>query len=360
MKSKDKAKFDYMSAIIGTIIAIIVFCIILFAFGVLPSDALPLNYTGALLSSLIGALITLVLLRGQTAVVEQKGKDIKILKKKAKVFRDYIKEVWNVWENQKITIEDFNNLTSKYYKNLMIYLEDERLKKIGSNLSKMGINIGKDDAIIVLQDSIKNIINELSDELELGGNVNIDIMEEHARIVFPFLFKNQILEEANKVLPIDTIFEKGKFEFIKESRNEPSMEYLCFDFIKYKGCKIAIKGFEGSEGEFIRFILYIDTKHHKFDKFRISGPNGKFVHRINHDECDLLKKVLVKDEKGEEKEDGPDFPEINFNDEKSKEYYRTEGRGFAPIFAGRIKYWFEERRIKDDPIHILEFLEKYY
>jgi len=357
---KNEKKFNYKHAIIITIIAIFISCIVSIIFRVNSPDDFPVNYSGAVLSSLIGALITLVLLRGQTDIEEKKGKDIKILEKKAEVFQDYIKDVWKTWEDQKITLEEFQNLTSKYYQNLMIYLKDKELKYIGDNLSTMGRNIGNDnyDAIGVLQVSIKNIINKLSDELELGGNVNIDIMEEHARIVFPRLLRNQILEEANKVLPIDTIFEKGKFEFIKEFRNEPSMEYLCFDFIKYKGCKIAIKGFEGSEGEAIRFFLFIDTKYHKFDKFRISPPGGKYVHWINHAACDLLKTVVVDKEKNEK--DGENFPKINFTDEKSMEEYRTKIRGFAPIFAGRIKYWFEEIRIEGDNIHILEFLEKYY
>jgi hypothetical protein len=357
MKSKGKTKFDYKSAIIITIIAIIIFCIFSVYFRVNSFDTFPVNYMGAVLSSLIGALITLVLLRGQTDIEEKKGKDIKILEKKAEVFQNYIKDVWKVWEDQKITIEEFKKLTSKYYQNLMIYLNDKRLKEIGEKLSMIGNNIGKDDktAIDELRDSIIDIVNELSDELELGGQVNKKIMEEHARIVFPLLFKNQILEEANKVLPIDTIFEKGKFEPIKEFRNEPSMEYLCFDFIKYKGCKIAIKGFEGSEGEAVRLFLFIDTKYHKFDKFRISPPGGKYVHWINHAACDLLKTVVVDKEK-----DGENFPKINFTDEKSMEEYRTKIRGFAPIFAGRIKYWFEEIKIEGDNIHILEFLEKYY
>jgi len=353
MGSKGKNYISYMFAIILAIVAIVAICLISVVFKIMPLDALPANYIGAALGSLLGALITLVLLRGQTDIEEKKGKDIKILEKKAEVFQDYIKDVWRVWEDQKITIEEFQNLTSKYYQNLMIYLKKERLEKIGNNLSAMGRNIGKDNYIAIadLRDNIIGVINELSDELELGGQVNTEIMDEHDRIVFPLIFKNQILEEANKVLPTDTTFEKGKFEFIQEFKGYSSLEYLCFDFIKYRGCRIVLNGFDGSKT--INFILFVDTKYHKFDEFRCSpaGGRGYYVHRIKIGDYNLLDPI--KDEK-----DAGISPPINFIDKDSMEKYRTEKRGFASIFANRIRYYFDEIKIGDD--NILEFLEKHY
>jgi len=353
MSKKGETKFNYKSAIIVSIIAIIVICIVSVVFGVMPPDALPVNYMGAALGSLLGALITLVLLRGQTDIEEKKGKDIKILEKKAEVFQDYIKDVWKVWEDQKITIEEFQNLTSKYYQNLMIYLKKDRLDKIGKNLSEMGEKIGKSnyEDIKGLRGSIIGVINELSDELELGGQVNTEIMDEHDRIVFPLIFKNQILEEANKALPTDTIFEKGKFEFIQEFKGYSSLEYLCFDFIKYKGCRIVLNGFDG--GEVISFILFVDINYHKFDDFRCSpaGGRGYYVNRIQIGKNNLLEPI-------EGEKDAEKSPPINFSNKESMEKYRAEKRGFAPIFANRIKYHFIETRIGND--NILEFLEKHY
>jgi hypothetical protein len=347
----EKRNFNYKSAILVSIVAIIVICVVSVLFGVMPLDALPVNYIGAALGSLIGALITLVLLRGQTDIEEKKGKDVKILEKKTEVFQDYIKDVWKVWEDQRITIEEFQTLTSKYYQNLMIYIKEKRrLDKIGGELSEMGKYIGKDNYVDIsnLRKSIISIINELSDELELGGRIDAEIMNKHDKIVFPLLFKNSILEEANKELPVGNILEKGQFEFVKEFRNEPSMEYLCFNFIKYKGCKIVINGFD--VGNDIVFILFIDPNHHEFDQFRCEIGRKPYVHRIQIGNNNLLYPTG--------KEDTEASPPINFSDEKSMEVYRTEKRGFAKIFANRIKYHFNETRIGDDDI--LAFLEKYY
>ena len=347
MKDNEKTGFNYKSAIIVSIVAIVAICVVSIIFGVISPDALPLNYVGAALSSLIGALITLVLLRGQTDIEEKKGKDIKILEKKTEVFQDYIKYVWGVWKDQRITIEKFQILTSKYYKNLMIYLEEERLEQIGKALSTMGRNIGKDsyEDVSELRASIICIINILSDELELGGHINPGIMDEHDRIIFPLLFRNLILEEVNKLLPVD-ILEKGKFENVQEFRAGSSL-YLCFDFIKFKGCKIVITGFDGIINEML-FILYIDPNHQEFNKFR-SGT-GTYVHRIQIGKKDLMNPI------GEE--DTEVSSRICFSDETSMEEYRTKKRGFAAVFAKRIMYHFTETKIGDD--NLVEFLEKYY
>jgi peptidoglycan/LPS O-acetylase OafA/YrhL len=96
MNEKKGLKIPFMSAVIFTIIAIFVICIISVFFGIIPINSLPTSYIGATLGSLIGALITLVLLRGQTDIEEKKGKDIKILERKTEIFHDYIKDVWKV------------------------------------------------------------------------------------------------------------------------------------------------------------------------------------------------------------------------------------------------------------------------
>jgi len=348
MENKGKMSIGYENAIIISIVAIIVLCVLSVVFGIMPADALPSNYLGAALGSLIGALITLVLLRGQTDIEEKKGKDVKILEKKTEVFQDFIKEVWKVWEDQKITIEEFQNLTSKYYQNLMIYLKEDRLKVIGNALSEMGRGIEKSkyDDIKKLRESIITVINELSGELELGGKVNTTIMDEHDKIVFPLIFKNSILEAANNLLPA-YILEKGKYDFFREGRGKSrtSVECLCFDFRKYKGCRIVIHLTE------MKLVLAIDTSYRKFDEFRCDDVYSQRI-RTNNADNDLL--IPLENEKND---DLGELKPIIFSDEKSMSFYR-EKREFAGIFANRIKYQYDETKIGN--YDLLEFLEKYY
>lgn len=231
----------------------------------------------------------------------------------------------------------------------MIYLKEDRLEKIGKNLSIMGKNIGKgkQENVDQLRNSIVSIINELSQELELGGQVNIDIMDEHDKIVFPLLFKNSILEVLNNTLPTDTIFEKGKYEYFQEGRWRS--EHACFSFKQYKGCKLVIGGFDGPEK--LWFVLVIDRKFHQFDGFRASGV---WAQRINDSGRDLRNPINNKDF---EEFDRERAPKINFFDGESMEIYRTTKREFANVLARRVAYYLSEIRIGEDDI--IGFLDKH-
>jgi len=370
LMGEENLKISDKTALKVAIIAFIGLCIVSVVLRVFLPDAFPSNLIGAVLGAVIGAIITFILLVGQTShqidleenkrkLEEDKIRNIHILEMKTKVFKEFINSVWKVWEDQIITIEKFEELTGQYYKNVMIYLKEEsKLKAIGNALTNIGNKIDKTTYTdsLELRENIVTIINTLSEDIGLGGKIDMDIMDKHDKIVFPLIFKNQILEDANKVLPEDT-FENGKFEFIQEFRNESSREYLCFDFKKYKGCKIVIDGFDNKGDDIkkylnqIGFSLFVDTNYHKFDDFRIGG---RYKHRINFG----IDKTINLLEPVEGEKDAVQSPQINFTDEKSMEKYRTEKSGFAPIFARRIKYWFDEIKIGD--YDILKFLKEYY
>ena len=332
---KGEKKINHFVAIVCAIIAIIIFCAIAVIFNVMPLNSLPVSFLGATLGALIGALITLVLLRGQTDIEEKKGKDIRILERKTEVFHDFIKNVWAVWSDQKITIEIFQELTSKYYQDLMIYIKKkDRLEKIGTCLSEMGKCIDKPEAVDNLRNQIVNIINELSEELELGGKVDIKIMDEHDRILFPLKFKNSILEALNTKLP-DNNLEKGKFEFFREGKYNP--EYVIFNFINYTGCKMILGPFDGTK---IKFALVIDRKYHQVNDFRCKNPYNQ---RIDTGSDDVIS-----------------GSPINFSDERNMETFR-ENRDTANTLVNKLadeaSNYFEEMKINE--LSIPEFIEKH-
>ena len=336
-------KINYFSAIICAIVAIIIFCAMAVIFNVMPLNSLPISFLGATLGALIGALITLVLLRGQTDIEEKKGKDIRILERKTEVFHDFIKEVWKAWEDQKITIEEFQNLTAKYYQNLMIYIKKEdKLGKIGTCLSEMGKCIDKPEAVGNLRNQIVNIINEMSEELELGGKVDTKIMDEHDRILFPLKFKNSILDALNAKLPTKDILEKGKLEFFREGIY--NLEFIIFNFRDYKGCKMILGPFGSGK---IKFALAVDSKYKLKEGFRCKNPYNQ---RIDMGDV-ILGSPIANDN------DRENIDNIYFSDEKNMEIFRTKKRDFANTLANRASYYFEE--MKTNGLSILEFLEEY-
>jgi hypothetical protein len=348
MDKKSGIKIDYLSAIMAAIVAIIVFCVISVVFNVMPLEALPTNFIGAMLGALIGALITLVLLRGQTDIEEKKGKDIRILEKKTEVFHGFINDVWKVWEDQIITIEEFQNLTSQYYQNLMIYLKDEaRLKIIGDALTAMGGKIDKTDYkdTLELRESIVIIINTLSTEIDLGGKINTDIMDEHDKIVFPVLFRKMLLSKLNEALntddsPLD--FSEGKYESIWEGAHS---KFITFELKKFPGIKLAIE----LEGTRNTMVFMADFNIQQLNGFRHSGYKGVFRRRFGQQES--LNATIPDDN------DKTPTPVLNFSDEKSMEEFRTKRRNFPDILARRVLYRLNEW--KQDGIGVCEFLEKH-
>ena len=341
-------KINYFSAIICAIIAIIIFCAIAVIFNVMSLNSLPVSFLGATLGALIGALITLVLLRGQTDIEEKKGKDIRILKKKMKVFHAFIKDVWAVWADQKITIEEFQKLTSKYYQNLMIYIKKDRLIEIGECLSRMGECIGKSNGndIKILRKQIVTIINKLSKELELGGEIDEEIMDAHDKIVFPLLFRNALLVKLNEELAAENsspLFKEGKYELIWEGANH---EFITFELKEFAGIKLTIE--IGSDK--LKMVFMADPKFHKLDKHRHTGYSGRF-HRRFGDQFSVSDPIP-------DNEDKETTPLLDFSKEESMKMFREEKRGFENILVKRVRYHLSQWR-KDD-LDIIEFLKENY
>jgi hypothetical protein len=349
-----KNKSSYNAAIIVAIVAVVLFCVISVLFGVVSVSDLPANYIGAALGSFIGAIITLVLLRGQTDIEEKKGKDIRILEKKTEVFQEYIKEVWKVWEDQKITIEEFRNLTSKYYQNLMIYLKSERLEKIGNCLSAMGECINKTE-YKKLRDNIVIIIDELSDEIELGGKIKVEIMKAHDAIVFPLLFRNVLLDEFNRQLVWSNFdLERGQWEIWNESNM--TRDLMVFKFKNYPGCSIRFGLVNENKKVFQAFfVIPVGDKYHGFDKFR-NSVTGVMNQRIKLNG----KSMNFYTDSGQEG-DTAEITPFSFSDKESMEKMsESDYRQIAETLAKRAAIYYSTITIGEENLDISSFLSTYY
>ena len=349
MEDGRKIKMSYPSAIIASIVAIVVFCVVSVVFGVMPVEALPSNYTGAALGSLIGALITLILLRGQTAVVEEKGKNIRILEKKVEIFHNYINAIWKFWEDPKITIEEFQNLTSQYYQNIMIYLKDkDRLAVIGRALTMMGKKIDKNtyDDTQELRENIVKIVNTLSAEIDLGGQINTAIMDDHDKILFPILFRNMLQDELNKKLKTSG-FEKGEYKIIKEGGYD--RKFITFKMEKFPDVFLAIWVGGGVKKTEMTFLPSdeLDAKLRRRREYK-----GGFRCRF-----DLKKYPVDLSEPIPGDEDNSTAPPLDFTNGESIQVFRERKRDFPSTLAKRVLYYLSEDKERNLG-EVEEFLEK--
>jgi hypothetical protein len=348
MENGRNFKISYFSAIIAAIAAIIIFCAVAVISGVMPVDSLPSNYIGAALGSLIGALITLVLLRGQTDIEEKKGKDIRILEKKTEFFQNYINTVWQVWEDQKITVDEFQKLTSQYYQNIMIYLHDKtRRETIGKELTAMGKLIDKNTYTDSqeLRKSIVSVIDTLSDDIGLGGKIDADIMKEHDKILFPILFRKELLAELNKVLKTKK-FKEGKYEIIKE--NSGDREYITFEMEQFPNVFLAIWIGGGVKKTEMVFMASYELDA-EFRRMREHSGGFRYRFGLNGHPVDLS--VPIPDD-----EDNTKTPRLDLTDEESIQVFRETKRDFPNTLAKRVLYHLGEW--KEENMGIDEFFEK--
>jgi len=168
------------------IVIISVFCILAFFIfagltGAISITQIPASFLGAAAGAAITAVVTLLLLQGQTRAEEIKERNVKVFEKKSVIFSEYIDNVWKTWEDSSVTDEEFKNLIGNYYKKLMLYMNESSAKIIGEQLKTIGKFAGNDDLSRdeqeKLQKALINIINTLSDEIPLGGHIDPDLFK---------------------------------------------------------------------------------------------------------------------------------------------------------------------------------------
>jgi hypothetical protein len=175
-----KAKSKWTKPLLLALLCLVLFCLVATIFQIISVEDLPINFIAAFLEAVVTALITVVLLSGQSAAEEVKERNVKVFEKKSAIFQNYINTVWKIWEDSTVSKEEYFELTSIYYKTLMIYLKKEALTVIGDSLIKIGDYIDKksDGDYLILRNCIFTIINTLSKELSLGGEIDVEIYEK--------------------------------------------------------------------------------------------------------------------------------------------------------------------------------------
>jgi hypothetical protein len=173
-------KSKWVKIILISLLCVVVFCLVATTSKIFVIGDLPFNFVAALLEAVITAVITVVLLTGQSTAEEVKERNVKVFELKSKIFEDYIEKVWQIWEDKNVSKDEYIELTSLYYQTLMIYLNKKSLQAIGNNLYIIGnyIDAQYTDNIKELRDNIFSIINTLSKELSLGGEIDIEIYEK--------------------------------------------------------------------------------------------------------------------------------------------------------------------------------------
>jgi hypothetical protein len=367
--SKERVMKKYM---LGALVCLVGTCAVAIIFKVLSLPELPSTFIGAALGAAITGSITLFLLAGQTESQEVKERNMKVFENKSKIFQDYIKYVWQVWEDHYLDPVEYETLIARYCSELMIYIKNEKnmdkitkcLLNLVGNADKIN-NIGNRDPKSVenLRSNLFELINTLSEELGVGGTIDLDAQKQLEDSLTPILFRKTLLSKMNEmfVAHYPAILEAAKYEHYPWF-NGVDAEFISIDF---NGLKQRIKimigpfngpkyyGEDGERDEQIRFRIYADITIRQLDGYR-HVSKGVWRQVIKQDNNDLyLNDRLDNTQKkgGFEKEIRFHFPEIN-------DEYRENYERICVELANRAEYIFDILKVGDDKISIPDFYNK--
>ena len=371
-----RKKFGLIFLALVSLLSLLAIAVLL---NVITLDELPSSFIGAVFGAAITGVITLILLKGQTESQEVKERNVCVFSKRSEIFQKYIKDVWEIWEKQKITSEIFKNLTLGYYRDLMIYLDDE-IKYEGDKrnpsiiiadcLSDIGNCLDKNDynTYEKLRKNVTLISNVLSSQIELGGKIEENIITKHDEQMWPIYFRKELLDAFNNMSQVkDGILERGiwvqgKSRIMRNGdKYEPRWihDAIIFKFSKYPAFSI-------------QFENILNTKHgtsYGLNKMGF-GPKLK-MYRNGKSELINISEGLIDNlfayitpEEDELKIppfslsylDHPFYKAEKDNLEKiRKEYQMTE---IAETLAERASKVFDNLKIGNEKLPILEYMEK--
>jgi hypothetical protein len=218
-------------------------------------------------------------------------------------------------------------------------------------------------------------------------NITFALDEKKAEDAFPLLFKQAIRHELNSALANEPELTQGRFVKEKDLMGftEYGGEYMCFDFKRFKGCKLLIGSFSKycphagiwlllfidkdsiEKDRLCRFedLLYADTEEYRFCEFSKHLIGITERGRNEGDWVNLTESFPYNESYTTLGEFDP--PKENtwlFLDEKDYiEPYKENYLDVASIIGKRAKYWFDNGKILDNAddsiIPIIDFLEIY-
>jgi len=209
MAKKDKI---WIYGIVGFSLLFIASAVI---FQIFEFEILPYQFYGALIGVVITAIITLFLLRGQTANEETKEKNVKVFEEKTLRYNNFIEEIWKIWEDRIVTLDEINEITKLFCKDIILFTSSENTQKIIEQLNNIAEHSSKQEIAEedknLIQSAIYDIIDILAKDLQLGGNISHETRKE--------LFKLE--SKINKLIEL-----KERKEYVEILQQE-YIDFIC-------------------------------------------------------------------------------------------------------------------------------------
>ena len=199
----------------------------------------------------------------------------KIFMMKFENYRKYIQKLLKIDKQGFVLEKDYRELSTLFKERIMLYPGKKYPEMIADNLIAIGNCVGLKEQDLKnserLQEPVSAIINILTKDLGLGGQLDDEILvklEKSENELFPRLFRQAIKEILDNVLVNHSDYDLlNRGEFVKKKDGE----YIIFPFInKYPyGCKLMVGPFCDKPDTDILFLLFVPRYLKEANPYRL-------------------------------------------------------------------------------------------
>lgn len=163
----------------GLLLCLFVFLAISYFSKIYQIGDLPVQFVGALLGSVATAVITYFLLVGQTASEEMKERNVKVYETKCALYQPIIENLWDIYEDRKISLDEVKKLFDELCKNVVLFLDEDKTDKIFEIVKTLTVmatdpSVDQEKEKDDIQEKIFIIINILAEDIDLGGKLSVN------------------------------------------------------------------------------------------------------------------------------------------------------------------------------------------
>ncbi len=325
---------------IWILLTLLVISLSIFVFGMIYQNELPKlveEINNSTIGGILTAVITVLLLQGQTATEEEKERNATVFEKKSELFTEFIDELWKIWEDRSVSLEELSRLMKLVAQKIIPYAETKNSEQILGSLEEIAKKATPNQSDRfnpkvreTIQKEIFNIINVLSTEINLGGKITVEMQKKLNSLeenIVPYLNKKGYFERLEETLSEKT---KGYLHSFREESN-----CLWWEVGQDTGVWLRV-GAWGKAGEiYIAYWSHYESNK-QYNKYRyaVRGADKDFLKYYNKcswdieqfnkllngedilpDEIKKLSEEIVRfyenmNEKGELREDTPSINDI--------------------------------------------------
>ena len=157
----------------------------------------------AIIGVVITAVITFILLKGQTENEEEREKSLEIHKRKIEVYASLVHEIWSKLDDNRLTKEEMLEIRRKCFNELIFYLDEEQIEKITEQFKKVSKIMGKGDD----KDDIRQNVTRPFEEITKILIADVDSRRFEKESTYTLLFNSFNVEpndektEEQEVVP---------------------------------------------------------------------------------------------------------------------------------------------------------------